>query len=98
RWLETHIWHAKRMHMKHAWGFVLPAESNRCDRSRLASFLYSALKHCTLQDLTFMRPLELRGPRWCILGALSAVTDPLDSRPKQQSCVDGFVEARTHLY
>ncbi|CAM9685266.1 unnamed protein product, partial [Ectocarpus sp. 12 AP-2014] len=94
RWLETHIWHAKRMHMKHAWGFVLPAESNRGPRAAVEA----ALKHCTLQDLTFMRPLELRGPRWCILGALSAVTDPLDSRPKQQSCVDGFVEARTHLY
>ncbi|CAM9648779.1 unnamed protein product [Ectocarpus sp. 8 AP-2014] len=94
RWLETHIWHAKRMRMKHTWGFVLPAESNRGPRAAVEA----ALKHCTLQDLTFMRPLELRGPRWCILGALSAVTDPLDSRPKQQSCVDGFVEARTHLY
>ncbi|CAM9371126.1 unnamed protein product, partial [Ectocarpus sp. 8 AP-2014] len=94
RWLETHIWHAKRMHMKHAWGFVLPAESNRGPRAAVEA----ALKHCTLQDLTFMRALELRGPRWCILGALSAVTDPLDSRPKQQSCIDGFVEARTHLY
>lgn len=29
RWLETHIWHAKRMHMELSWGFMLPAKSNR---------------------------------------------------------------------
>lgn len=29
RWLETHIWHAKRMHMREAWGFMLPTRSNR---------------------------------------------------------------------
>ena len=33
RWLETHIWHAKRMHMKEMWGFVLPAKTNRCGSS-----------------------------------------------------------------
>lgn len=59
----------------------------------------AALKHCTLQDATFLRPLELRGPQRGILGVLSAVTDPLDTRAtRQQSCLDGFVEARTHLY
>lgn len=59
----------------------------------------AALSHCTLQDATFLRPLELLGPRRSILGVLSAVTDPLDARAtRQQGCVDGFVEARTHLY
>lgn len=59
----------------------------------------AALKHCTLQDTTFLRPLELLGPRRGILGMLSAITDPLDARATgQQACVDGFVEARTHLY
>lgn len=59
----------------------------------------AALKHCTLQDTTFTRPLELLGCRQGILGVLSAVTDPLDARAtRQQSCVDGLVEARTHLY
>eukprot|EP00752_Nemacystus_decipiens_P012200 g10816.t1 len=95
RWLETHIWHAKRMHMKEAWGFILPAESNRGPRASVEA----ALKHCTLQDETFLRPLQLLGPRRDILGVLSAVTDPLDARAtRQQDCVDGFVEARTHLY
>ncbi|CAN0215647.1 unnamed protein product [Pylaiella littoralis] len=94
RWLETHIWHAKRMHMELSWGFMLPAKSNRGPRAAVEA----ALKHCTLQDMTFMRPLELWGPRWAIAGALSAVTDPLDSRPTQESCMDGFVEAQTYLY
>eukprot|EP00903_Cladosiphon_okamuranus_P012367 g11592.t1 len=97
RWLETHIWHAKRMHMKEAWGFILPAESNRGPRAATEA----ASKHCTLQDMTFLRPLELLGPRRDILGVLSALTDPLDARATGQrdcGCVDGFVEARTHLY
>ncbi len=59
----------------------------------------AALKHCTLQDATFLRPLELCGPRGGILGVLSTVTDPLDARAtRRESCVDGFVEAKTHLY
>ncbi|CAN0217317.1 unnamed protein product, partial [Discosporangium mesarthrocarpum] len=29
RWLETHLWHTKRMVMKEKWGFVLPIKSNR---------------------------------------------------------------------
>lgn len=29
RWLETHIWHAKRMYMKDMWGFKIPFKSNR---------------------------------------------------------------------
>lgn len=23
-WLETHVWHAKRFHMTHKWGYALP--------------------------------------------------------------------------
>lgn len=58
----------------------------------------AALKHCTVQDLTFLRPLEMRGPFKFLIGLLTAVLDPLDCRATHPDCVAGLVEASTHLY
>ena len=30
KWLETHLWHAKRMHMKKMWGYRL-VRAHHCD-------------------------------------------------------------------
>ena len=48
RWLETHLWHAKRMHMENMWGYRLAKRP--CDksfRSTYRAFLHlcNALKH-----------------------------------------------------
>lgn len=68
-----------------------------CDRGPRAA-TEAVLKHCTLQDVTFLRPLEIRGPISCLLGVLSTITDPLDCRHKDWVCVQGFVEAPTHVH
>lgn len=45
-WLETHIWHAKRMKMVHAWGYKLADHPN--DKGFRAA--YRAVKNsCILQ-------------------------------------------------
>ena len=46
KWLETHIWHAKRFHMTEKWGYKLPLHPN--DKGARASYRASA-KHCLLQ-------------------------------------------------
>lgn len=30
QWLETHIWHAKRMHMTELWGYRLVCRISKC--------------------------------------------------------------------
>ena len=46
KWLETHIWHAKRFHMTEKWGYKLALHPN--DKSARASYRAS-VKHCLLQ-------------------------------------------------
>jgi ribonuclease P/MRP protein subunit POP1 len=59
-WLETHLWHAKRMHMETLWGVSLPVHSQRGCRS-----LAEAVKrHAIVEDWSYFRTLELRGKHW----------------------------------
>ena len=62
RWLETHIWHAKRMHFAEEplWGWKLPL--NRSDQG-CAAALRSTEHGCTSHDATYSRPIEIRGLR-----------------------------------
>ncbi|XP_054982812.1 ribonucleases P/MRP protein subunit POP1 [Sorex araneus] len=68
RWLETHIWHAKRFHMVKRWGYCLghrpTAKSHRACYRAMSS-------RCLLQDLSYYCCLELRGGEGPILQALA---------------------------
>lgn len=58
KWLETHIWHAKRFHMVERWGYKLPYAS--CDKTYRACYRASA-NHCLLQDISFYACVEMTG-------------------------------------
>ncbi|KAH8414928.1 hypothetical protein KR215_011034 [Drosophila sulfurigaster] len=58
RWLETHIWHAKRFHMIDRWGYRLPYAS--CDKTFRACYRASGT-HCLLQDMSFYSCVQLQG-------------------------------------
>lgn len=58
-WLETHIWHAKRYHMKELWGYKIPYTST--DKRYRASYR-AAANHCLLQDISYIAAIELSGP------------------------------------
>lgn len=58
-WLETHIWHAKRYHMKELWGYKVPYAPT--DKRYRASYK-AAANHCLLQDLSFIGAIEISGP------------------------------------
>lgn len=58
-WLETHIWHAKRYHMKELWGYKIPYSST--DKRYRASYR-AAANHCLLQDISYIAAIELSGP------------------------------------
>ncbi|XP_050403536.1 ribonucleases P/MRP protein subunit POP1 isoform X1 [Patella vulgata] len=58
KWLETHIWHAKRFHMGEKWGYRLAVRPT--DRSYRACYRASA-NHCLLQDVSYECCIEVIG-------------------------------------
>lgn len=71
RWLHTHLWHTKRMHMKVRWNYVLPIISNM----RGANAAMADLKdHCILLDSSYCQPIELTGTLDSIVSALLKFT------------------------
>lgn len=58
-WLETHIWHAKRYHMKELWGYKIPYAST--DKRYRASYKAAAY-HCLVQDISYVSAIEITGP------------------------------------
>lgn len=55
-WLETHVWHAKRMKMCEKWGFKLALHPNE----KNIRSIYRASKHeCVLYDASYMSCIEI---------------------------------------
>ncbi|KAI8871640.1 POP1-domain-containing protein [Ramicandelaber brevisporus] len=85
RWMETHIWHTKRMHMVRGgvWGtnFVLANYPN--EKGHRA--LHRAATHkCTVHDYSYNEAIEISGPRSVIIGLLRSIAVMNDS-----DCGDG---------
>lgn len=57
-WLETHIWHAKRYHMRKLWNYMIPYAPT--DKRYRASYK-AAANHCLLQDISFFGSIEISG-------------------------------------
>ncbi|KAJ3214886.1 hypothetical protein HDU67_001088 [Dinochytrium kinnereticum] len=72
-WLETHLWHAKRMHMITIWGFKIAEHPN--EKGERAT--YRASQHqCVLNDVSYLRCFELKGRVEEIISCLKTVLDP----------------------
>lgn len=59
KWLETHVWHAKRFHMVNRWGFKLAKSS--CDKTFRSSYR-AMVKHCLIQDISYFSCIQIHGP------------------------------------
>lgn len=76
RWLETHIWHAKRMHMVDVWGYRLAEFPN--DKSTRYSF--KAAQHlATLYDASYTAAIELRGSQQALVKLVDRHRDAKDA-------------------
>lgn len=58
-WLETHIWHAKRMHMEGLWGYKLAVKPH--EKGQRACYRF-ANTDCTLYDASYYVALRLTAP------------------------------------
>lgn len=75
KWLETHVWHAKRFKMIDIWGYRLPLQSNQ----KAIKFCYrSAQKYCLFSDLSFMQCWEIHASNILEVGKLFGITSMLN--------------------
>ena len=73
RWLETHLWHAKRFRMVDLWGHRIGLHPS--DKGTRASLRQAA--HCaTIHDCSYIRPVLVSGAPAAVAAALRAVLDP----------------------
>ncbi|KAG0297060.1 hypothetical protein BGZ98_000715 [Dissophora globulifera] len=72
RWLETHIWHAKRMKMVEAWGYKLAEHSNE---HGIKSAYKSSHHQCIVQDSSYFGCLEITGVKKHIVDVFQHMLD-----------------------
>ncbi|KAF8985601.1 hypothetical protein BGZ46_003296 [Entomortierella lignicola] len=73
RWLETHIWHAKRMKMVEIWGYKLAEHSNE---NGIKSAYKSSHHQCIVQDSSYNGFLEITGSKKDISNVFEHLLDP----------------------
>lgn len=91
-WLETHIWHAKRMKMENMWGYrlaVTPTEKAFRPSHR------AAVHGSILHDASYLGLIELKGVESTIDIVLSQCCDP--SGPLK-TLSNGSRACHTHIY
>ncbi|KAG8967748.1 hypothetical protein FRC05_001927 [Tulasnella sp. 425] len=93
-WLETHIWHAKRMNMANLWGHRLaihPTEKSFRPSHR------ASLHGSIVQDVSYYGVLELKGPDDLVKNILSQCCDP-QSALFSHCYTSGARACDTHIY
>eukprot|EP00438_Fugacium_kawagutii_P025890 Skav233700 [mRNA] locus=scaffold1927:389826:390815:+ [translate_table: standard] len=67
RFLETHVWHAKRSHMENVWGHRLASHNNALGTRALAR---ATRRFCCAHDRSYMQILELFGSETMLVDVL----------------------------
>ncbi|KAI9278106.1 NUC188 domain-containing protein [Sporodiniella umbellata] len=95
RWLETHLWHAKRMKMINIWGHRIAQTPN----SKSARVTYrSFTRLCIAHDASYMACIELLGSSEAIGQAMKIVTDLGSPSVLSARFKRGHRVGYTHLY
>ncbi|KIM28940.1 hypothetical protein M408DRAFT_8384 [Serendipita vermifera MAFF 305830] len=95
RWLETHIWHAKRMKMIETWGYRLalhPTEKSFRPSHR------AVLHGCILHDSSYTATIELKGPLEVLKQVFGRISDPQDVNPAAARYVNGSRICETQIF
>ncbi|KAF7314186.1 hypothetical protein MKEN_00890800 [Mycena kentingensis (nom. inval.)] len=94
-WLETHIWHSKRMHMKDMWGHrlaVTPTE--KAFRPSHRASVHGSIIH----DASYIATYQLQGPKELLCDILAVFSDPQDPSPGAGRYNSGSRTSETHIY
>ncbi|GAN04392.1 POP1-domain-containing protein [Mucor ambiguus] len=95
KWLETHMWHAKRMKMKDIWGYRIASRPNtKSVRITYRSFTRLSVAH----DASYMACIELKGAQSDIVTVLDTLTDKGAPSVGSQRFIRGNRLGTTNLY
>ncbi|CEP11349.1 hypothetical protein [Parasitella parasitica] len=95
KWLETHIWHAKRMKMKDIWGYRIASRPNtKSVRITYRSFTRLSIAH----DASYMACIELKGDQAEIVSVLNSLTDKGSPSVGSERFIKGNRIGATCLY
>ncbi|KAJ4482259.1 POP1-domain-containing protein [Lentinula aciculospora] len=95
RWLETHIWHAKRMKMENMWGYrlaVTPTEKAFRPSHR------ASMRGSILHDASYLSLVEMKGPQATLKAILEICCDAQDISPGAKRYTSGARVCKTHIY
>ncbi|KAH9924259.1 POP1-domain-containing protein [Epithele typhae] len=94
-WLETHIWHSKRMHMEEMWGYrlaVTPTEKSFRPSHR------ASIHGSILHDASYYAVIELRGPEGILRSTLHRCCDCQGPSPGAKRFLAGARTIETSVY
>ncbi|KAJ7175799.1 ribonucleases P/MRP protein subunit POP1-domain-containing protein [Mycena filopes] len=94
-WLETHIWHAKRMRMQNMWGYrlaVTPTE--KAFRPSHRASVHGSILH----DASYQSIIQLQGPEKILRTLLDACSDLQGPGPGAKRYLPGARTIDTHIY
>ncbi|KAF9468581.1 ribonucleases P/MRP protein subunit POP1-domain-containing protein [Collybia nuda] len=94
-WLETHIWHAKRMKMENMWGYRLALHpTEKAYRPSHRASVHGSIIH----DASYYSLIEVKGPERVLKLVLDACCDPQSFSPGSTRYSGGSRSFDTHIY
>ncbi|KAF8967138.1 ribonucleases P/MRP protein subunit POP1-domain-containing protein [Flammula alnicola] len=95
-WLETHLWHAKRMHMETMWGYrlVRGVPHRKAYRPSHRASVHGSILH----DASYYSCVEIKGPEKIVVALLESCCDPQGPGPGSKRCLSGSRTLETHIY
>ncbi|KAJ3180303.1 hypothetical protein HDU87_002182 [Geranomyces variabilis] len=95
RWMETHLWNAKRMKIVDLWGWKIPEQPN--DKNFRAAYR-AAKTHCLLHDVSYFQVVELEGSIEALNTLLLAITDPTLPAVASARYISGTRQGSMHVH
>ncbi|KAH0586339.1 hypothetical protein H2248_007583 [Termitomyces sp. 'cryptogamus'] len=94
-WLETHIWHAKRMKMDNLWGYRLAVHpTEKSYRPSHRASVHGSIIH----DASYHSIIELKGTEPILKRALDTSCDPNGPSPGSRRYSSGSRALETYIY
>lgn len=72
-WLETHLWHAKRFHIKDLWGWKIPYSPTM---KGTRSMIKQTSETCTIRDISYYSVIDIIGQPELINARLTTMITP----------------------
>ncbi|GBB87563.1 hypothetical protein RclHR1_01400016 [Rhizophagus clarus] len=95
KWLETHMWHSKRMKMTEIWGYKLAEHPS--EKSIKAS--YRASEHLSIiHDASYFGWIKISGDPNSIIKLFNSITDPTLPSVGSERYLSGKRQCSTFIY